>query len=541
IPGVQTRELARIGRTGSMERDENDVRRFVEDWQVGRLGEKAIAVVSSTAAKLGSGWKGAAAKRYTLPAKQEERVSFRAALKAYQLERERLRIASSPEELQHFIERQRDKIRQVEDRVSFEARKGSLRRMARIKYHREEFVEEQRRKVQTARRAVLAAAVVYPVCPLCGQVQMQGPQDGQSPIHSFKTFDKKPLTCDRPVQGWVRDKDSELVLDDKGNPVWAWEPEDAEDAPRCGSSLYQFGARYRRYSIADYVFHQAPGFFQMLLVDEIHQYKGKSSDRGIAFARLVDSAKWKLGLTGTIYGGKASDIYWLLYRLGQKNIQRAFDYRTARKWVQLYGVLEEREVRKKGVGSTDEYGSFNATRRKKVVKEKPGVSPGILKYLIDNTLFLALKDLGVGLPAYQEEMVTVEMTEKQRKQYVEMYAHLKGIARADPRYLSTWLQWSLGRPNTGFRGERIVKLHRDEDGVVEERELLEDLPVIVGKGELLPKEEWLVDYASAEVQAGRKVLVYARQTGKRDIQPRLKEALEDAGLRVRVLTTSVAT
>jgi len=538
IPGVQTRELARIGRTGSMERDENDVRRFVEDWQAGRLGEKAIAVVSSTAAKLGSGWTGAAATRYALPTREEDLASFRAALNAYRRERERLRIASSAEELQHCIDRQRAKIGRVEDRASCEAGKGSLRRMARIKYHREEFVEEQRQKTQAARRAALDAAVAYPVCPICGQVQVAGAKDEQTPVHSFKAFDKKPLTCDRPVQGWVQDGDGKLVTDDEGNPVWAWEP---EGAPRCGSSLYQFGARHRRYSIADYVFHHAPGFFQMLLVDECHQYKGKSSDRGIAFARLVDAVRWKLGLTGTIYGGKASDIYWLLYRLGQKNIQRAFDYRTARKWVQLYGVLEEREYHKKGAGSTDEYGSFNATRRKKVVKEKPGVSPGILKYLIDNTLFLALKDLGVGLPPYREELVTVGMTKEQREQYSGMYHNLKGLARADSRYLSTWLQWSLGRPNTGFRHERVVKLHRDEDGVVEKRELLENLPAVLEEGELLPKEKWLVDYARAEVQAGRKVLVYARQTGKRDIQPRLKEVLEDAGLRVRVLTTGVAT
>jgi superfamily II DNA or RNA helicase len=518
IPGVQTRELARIGRTGSMKRDENDVRRFIEDWKAGRLGEKAVAVVSSTAAKLGSGWKGAPATRYTLPAKKERRAAFCAALKVYQQERERLRFVASPEKLQQFLDQQRNEI-------------GYL------KHRREEIVEAQRQKTQAARRAALDVAIAYPVCPICGQRQMGGP--------SFKIFDKRPLVCDRPVQGWVRDKDGDRVLDDEGNPVWYWTPEDVEseeNAPRCGSKLYQFGARYRRYSIADYVFNQAPGFFQMLLVDEVHQYKGKSSDRGIAFARLVDSVKWKLGLTGTVYGGKASDIYWLLYRLGAKNIQRAFDYQTARKWVELYGVMEERVQQGNGSSdSTDEYGSFNATRRKKVVREKPGVSPGILKYLIDNTLFLALKDLGVGLPPYQEEMVTVEMSGEQEKQYAKMFDHLKAIAREDSRYLSTWLQWSLGRPNTGFRDEQIIKLHRDEDGAVEKRELLEDLPSIVGEGELLPKEKWLVDYARSEVQAKRKVLVYARQTGKRDIQPRLKEALEDAGLRVKVLTTRIDT
>ncbi|RLC80227.1 MAG: hypothetical protein DRJ03_22075, partial [Chloroflexi bacterium] len=498
IPGVQVRELRRIGKTASMSHETNDVRDFVEDWEAGLLGDKAIAVVSSTSAKLGSGWKGAMAKRYTLPRNEDDRGPFRNALVRYEKAREELE---------------------------------------------ESALEEQRRKVQTLRHAALDEAIAYPVCPVCGQIPMEGPADEQIPIRSFKTFDKKALSCNRPIQGWARDwdKDGELVLDDEGNPIWVREPETADDAPVCGTELYQFGARYRRYSIADYIFNQAKGFFQMLVVDEIHHYKGKSSDRGIAFARMVDASRYTLGLTGTIYGGKASDIYWLLWRLGIKDIQQVFSYSTARQWVEMYGVLEERQY---GGGSNssgdDEFGSFNATRRgRKVVSEKPGVSPGILRYMLDNTAFLALKDLGIGLPPYKEEMVTVEMTEEQRNQYHSMEGYLRSLARQDPRYLSIWLQRSLGRPSSGFRDEEVIKLHR-EDGEVIKREHLYDLPA-VDAGMLLPKESWLANYAQSEVEAGRKVLLYARQTGKYDIQPRLQEVLEGAGLRVGVLTTSVGT
>jgi hypothetical protein len=64
---------------------------------------------------------------------------------------------------------------------------------------------------------------------------------------------------------------------------------------------------------------------------------------------------------------------------------------------------------------------------------------------------------------------------------------------------------------------------------------------VVGEGELLPKERWLVDYCQAEVAVGRKVLVYVRQTGERDIQPRLRNALQEAGLRATVLSSSIDT
>jgi hypothetical protein len=254
---------------------------------------------------------------------------------------------------------------------------------------------------------------------------------------------------------------------------------------------------------------------------------------------MVGAAQWTLGLTGTIYGGKASDIYWLLYRLGIKDVRQVFSYRSSRKWVQRYGVLEERTYGSKG--TSEDYGAFNATRRtRRRVTEKPGVSPGILRYLIDNTVFLALKDLGIGLPPYKEELAVVQPSKEQWEQYHKMSEHLKAMARSDTRYLSTWLQWSLGRPNSAFRDEEVVKMWR-EDGEVVRRELLARLPTVVGEEELLPKERWLTDYARAEVEAGRKVLVYCRQTGTRDIQPRLKRVLEEAGLRAEILSSGVGT
>ena len=55
IPGVKARELRRIGK--GKDGDVNDVRTFLDDYDMGKLGHKAIAVVASTAAKMGAGWK----------------------------------------------------------------------------------------------------------------------------------------------------------------------------------------------------------------------------------------------------------------------------------------------------------------------------------------------------------------------------------------------------------------------------------------------------------------------------------------------------
>ena len=58
-------------------------------------------------------------------------------------------------------------------------------------------------------------------------------------------------------------------------------------------------------------------------------------------------------------------------------------------------------------------------------------------------------------------------------------------------------------------------------------------------GQWLPKERWLQQYCTEQVAQGRKVLVYVRQTGSRDIQPRLVEALCSVMLRARILPSNV--
>lgn len=482
-PDVCTRELRRIGRTSSMDHGVNDVQDFIDDWEAGRLGEKAIAVVASTAAKLGPGWEGAVVERRGLPS-EEDRSGFREALAAYKEARERLRTLK---------------------------RQGVS----------DDELTAQRQRVRSLRRTILEEETVsYPVCPHCGRVQIDGSEEAPEPVTDFDEFDKHARFCNRPMDV---DGDGESASESEGQV--------------CGHALFEFGSRYRRWPIASYIKDKAEGFFKMLVVDEIHQYKGKSSDRGIAFARLCSAVPMRLGLTGTLYGGKASDIYWVLFRLGIKDIQQAFSYRSARQWVQQYGVLEEQV---KGSSAGDDYGAFNATRRtRRYVREKPGVSPGILQYLVHNTIFLTLRDLGVALPPYKEEMALIEMSSEQAREYRRMNGLLKGLARSNSSYLSLWLQWSLARPNSAFRNEEVVKVWR-EDGQVVNREHLMSLPAPVGD-DLLPKEVWLASYARAEMEQGRKVIVYARQTGTRDIQPRLKQVLTRAGLRTEVLKSSILT
>ena len=91
-----------------------------------------------------------------------------------------------------------------------------------------------------------------------------------------------------------------------------------------------------------------------------------------------------------------------------------------------------------------------------------------------------------------------------------------------PHYTSAWLQWNLARPNSCFRHETVEGY--DEDELY--------CPAVVNPGtdQLLPKEEWLVSTIKAEIAAGRKAVIYVRQTGTRDIRQRLVDVLTSAGI-----------
>ena len=63
---------------------------------------------------------------------------------------------------------------------------------------------------------------------------------------------------------------------------------------------------------------------------------------------------------------------------------------------------------------------------------------------------------------------------------------------------------------------------------VRREETVKTLPSVVGPGEWLPKEQWTAHQCLLERDQGFKTLIGVRQTGERDIQPRLVEALEAA-------------
>jgi superfamily II DNA or RNA helicase len=365
-------------------------------------------------------------------------------------------------------------------------------------------------------------------CPTCGSpIQIDLPGGFVKVATTLNDLGDKRRFCEAEISDYEMDDHKHLKRDEHGNPVWG--------KRKCRTPLFQFTGR--RWAIADYIAKHARGEFKLLIADELHQFAAKASDRGIAFHQLVEATKYSLTLTGTFFGGKSTSIFWLLHRLNA-GVRKDFAFNDEKRWARLYGVLEMTRKSKRAEEDGDEDGYTGNRRYQNQAKEKPGISPAIVNRLLDTTIFLSLKDLGLALPHYAEEVVTLEMTDEQSSQYQVMAKKLYDLAIKNRRYLSTWLQWTLARPNSAFRDEVVeVDEVNQKREVIRRKELME-LPAVVDE-ESMPKESWLVDFCRTERQQGRKVLIYLRQTGTRDIQDRILKVLRDGGVRAEVLTSGV--
>ena len=328
------------------------------------------------------------------------------------------------------------------------------------------------------------------------------------------------------------------IVDKDGVPLTAEEMgRKRRTCAGCGSALWQADPKGpKRYPLADYIKKRMKGFFELLVTDEVHEYKGRGSAQGIAAGVLADSCGRSLTLTGTLTGGYSSTLFHLLYRFSPA-IRTEFGRSEEGRWIQRYG-FEEHTIGKDD-GESVEDGRFSRRRRyRKVVRERPGLAPAALFHLIGNSVFLRLSDVASGLPPYEEQILLSPMDSEpdsygytQRGAYGTLYEKLRealadALAKGSRKLLSTYLQSLLAYPDGCTRGETVL----DPDS----GDVLVAVPPL-SEEKLYPKEKALLDLVAAERMEGPRVLVYVTHTGTRDITGRIKDILTRHGFRTSVL------
>lgn len=298
----------------------------------------------------------------------------------------------------------------------------------------------------------------------------------------------------------------------------------------CGEALWQADkSGLRRYAPAEYIKRHVPrGFFYSGIFDEIHELKGESA-QGVAFGMIASRCKRVVGLTGTLLGGYADDIFYILWRSLSRKMQKANETHSNKQgWIERYGVLE------KVYKSDDKDNAYTRSMQLKSVKRRPGISPVVLsKFLIPNTLFMKLSDISNALPPYDEFVHEIDMDEEVYERYsayeqtleVEMREALR---KGDTTVLSRMLQSLLSWPDGCRKDDEVC----DRDG-----EVVASVSGI--NTESTAKERKLVELVTENIKKGRKSLIYCEFTGTRDIMPTVATQLENAGIKPLIMRSTV--
>ena len=351
------------------------------------------------------------------------------------------------------------------------------------------------------------------VCPRCGGLLLD--RDGVPlPVFERNTQGKykKKYACENMV------------------PKWVWDPESGSHRRiyrRCGEQLWQADRdkeAYRKYMPALFIKNKLKHFFDLLIADEIHQYKNLSG-QGYAFGILSKVCTYTLGLTGTLMGGYALDLFYLMYRthpgvmLSDDNL-----WSSPGQFMEKYGILERITT------IPEEDGLSVKSKKRTIVKAKPGVNPLLMgKMLLANSVFLRLSDMSENLPEYEEEVIELQMDTRQGEAYhnfeEDMKAALKeALAIGDNSLLGAYLNALLSYPDRIYQGVSVYHPHTHE--------LVAFGPPVQGD---MPKERELLQILDSEISKGRKVMVYIQNSNTTDISPRLVTMIEDKGYRVKVL------
>lgn len=312
--------------------------------------------------------------------------------------------------------------------------------------------------------------------------------------------------------------------------------------PGCGAPLHQATDTPRRYPLAQLIRRCHRHRFDLLILDEAHEYATTGSAQQLAAQRLIQlPGVPTLALTGSLMGGYASSLFALMWALSEQ-FRRHYEPDEKTAFVKDYGYQKLlRKVPKGGrrLPGASSYGTYTdrtddpddlQIRR---LGEAPGVLPSfILRHLLQVALIMHKSDLDQELPPRDETPVPIHIDpdEPDEKKLLDEFNRLRRILVSK------------------IKADRTTELAGKLWGAMSELPSYLDLasedcgpfriayPESVGGGVvatghafptdwLSPKERWLLATGRDELAAGRNVLVYLRHTGNAGFRHRLQRLL----------------
>lgn len=256
------------------------------------------------------------------------------------------------------------------------------------------------------------------------------------------------------------------------------------------------------------------GLFDLLLIDEAHEFSNKDTLQGKAMSLLVRHSKKVVGLTGTILNGYVSSLYHLLFTFfPKKMISMGYGYGQEKKFSSVFGGFDKkveltasecRKINKDGFFLED--GGVSKLGGEKRVA--PIINPSLLRFLISNTIFMGLEDLNISLPKYSESVCFV--TPECNPSYIEYIGALAN-EMADKeslfakKFVGAFVNHSLAILDLPF-----LKFESKAEIVIDECEMTKEFVYepYFKEDYITNKEHRLFELLLDELKQGRKCLVY---------------------------------
>ena len=306
-------------------------------------------------------------------------------------------------------------------------------------------------------------------------------------------------------------------------------------SPECGEPLFQAVPEPRRVSLAQHIKERYADLFDLLVLDEGHEYATDGSAQERSAHRLTALGIPTILQTGSVMNGYAKSLFVNMWCLSP-NFREEFARDESSVFVDRYGyrkrLVQEKD---KDSGEIVEFGSNSdrVVRSEKIIGEAPGILPlFLLRHLLPISVTLHKNDLAIDLPKCTQEKHLIAPEDELLKRYVRLQAELVRKIKKD-RFTP-----DLAGKLFGQLAELPSYLDRatKDTGNVDSGDFEIRYPESVG-GDLVAfqagfptsvrsnKETWLIQQVTEELAQGRNVMVFSWHT---NLLPRLSRLITEA-------------
>jgi hypothetical protein len=281
-------------------------------------------------------------------------------------------------------------------------------------------------------------------CPTCGKmlrdsVTAKPWSRGKKRENEFRTMSNQK--AQRKCNNTIRTQ-AKVIDEETGEEKWEW-----QEVP-CRSPLWTAipFKKGGRWPVCEFISQNYADQY-MVILDEAHNTKGGDTNIGFASADLIFGASKTVAMTGTIFNGYASSIFYLLYRLNG-DFRNLYDHNEVSKFVASYGYSQTITTTSLGRSGRRTSGSGYTSTGKPHVRPAPGASPSIVAMLMEYTCWLRKSDLGIDLPPKIEIATAVDMSPSMAIAYRTLAKQESTVKRmfvmGKRGPLARWMQAALG-------------------------------------------------------------------------------------------------